>query len=112
LLIFRRQQPQAGAQLDPLSLLENSLKPIYLASLICAATLLSFANAHSEDAGKADTQHASAEHQDFDKIDIHRHGYLTAEDLKGDDYVSKHFTSCNVKHDGHMSREEYGNCHE
>ena len=88
------------------------MKPIYLAPLACAAMFFSFTNAYSDDAGKADTQHASAEHQDFDKIDTHRHGYLTAEDLKGDDYISKNFTSCNLKHDGHMSREEYDNCHE
>jgi hypothetical protein len=27
-------------------------------------------------------------------------------------YVRKNFAKCNVKHNGHMSREEYDNCHE
>jgi hypothetical protein len=88
------------------------LKPIHLVPLACTAMLLAFTNAYSDDPGKEITQHASAEHQNFDTVDTHRHGYLTAEDLKGDDYVSKNFTSCNVRHDGHMSREEYNNCHE
>jgi hypothetical protein len=33
-------------------------------------------------------------------------------DVKSDDYVSRNFAKCNVKHNGHMSREEYANCHE
>ncbi len=88
------------------------MKPIYLAPLTCAAMLFSFTNAYSEDVGKADSQRASSEHQDFDKVDTDRHGYLTAEDLKGNDYVRRNFARCNVKHDGHISREEYNNCHE
>jgi len=88
------------------------VKPIYLAPLACAAMLLSFTAAYSDDVGRADTQNASAGHRDFDKVDSHRHGYLTSKDVKADDYVSKNFAKCNVKHDGHMSREEYTNCHE
>jgi hypothetical protein len=88
------------------------LKPIYLAPLACAAMLFAFTTAYSDDVGRADKQNASAGHPDFDKVDTHRHGYLTSEDLKGDDYISKNFARCNVKHDGHMSREEYTNCHE
>jgi hypothetical protein len=26
--------------------------------------------------------------------------------------VSKNFAKCNLTHDGHMTREEYANCHE
>jgi hypothetical protein len=54
----------------------------------------------------------SSTHQDFDTVDTHRHGYLTSEDVKQDDWVSKNFAKCNLKRDGHMSREEYANCHE
>jgi hypothetical protein len=88
------------------------VKPIYLAPLACAAMLFSFTTAHSDDAGRVDMQHAPAAHRDFDKVDTQRHGYLTSKDVKGDDYISKNFASCNVKHDGRMSREEYDNCHE
>jgi hypothetical protein len=88
------------------------LKSIYLAPLACAAMLFGFTTAYSDDVGRADTQKESTGHPDFDKVDTHRHGYLTSEDLKGDAYISKNFAKCNVKHDGHMSREEYSNCHE
>jgi hypothetical protein len=74
--------------------------------------LFAFANAYSDDVGKTDTPRASATHPDFDKVDTHKHGYLTSRDVKNDDYVSKNFAKCNVKHNGHMSREEYANCHE
>jgi hypothetical protein len=26
--------------------------------------------------------------------------------------VSKNFAKCNLTHDGHMTREDYANCHE
>jgi hypothetical protein len=26
--------------------------------------------------------------------------------------VSKNFAKCNLTHDGHMTRQEYANCHE
>lgn len=45
-------------------------------------------------------------------VDANKHGYLTSKDVKGDDYVRRNFAKCNVKHNGHMSREEYDNCHE
>jgi hypothetical protein len=88
------------------------LKSIYLAPLACTAMLFAFTTAYSDDAPRADTHNASAEHSDFDKVDTHRHGYLTSEDVKADEYTHKNFAKCNVKHDGHMSRDEYTNCHE
>lgn len=88
------------------------MKSIYLAPVACAAMLFAFATAQSDEVGKADTRDAAATHPDFDKVDTHRHGYLTSNDIKNDDYISKNFARCNVKHDGRMSREEYSNCHE
>ena len=73
--------------------------------------LFAFANAYSDDVERTHAHNASAAHPDFDKVDTQRHGYLTSRDIKNDDYVSKHFARCNVKRDGHMSREEYSNCH-
>jgi hypothetical protein len=82
-----------------------------LASLVTAALLFACAPAYSADDGKNDAQRETT-HRDFDTVDTHRHGYLTANDVKSDEYVRKNFARCNVKHDGHMSREEYANCHE
>ena len=62
--------------------------------------------------GKNDAHRETTTHRDFDTVDTHKHGYLTSEDVKSDEYVRKHFAKCNVKHNGHMSREEYANCHE
>jgi hypothetical protein len=88
------------------------LKSTYLASLTCAALLLACTAAYSDDANKGDTQRAQTTHPDFNTVDTQRHGYLTSDDVKNDDYVRKNFDKCNVKHNGHMSREEYANCHE
>jgi hypothetical protein len=91
---------------------ENILKSAYFASLSCAAMLFACAAAYSDDAHKDDMQRTPTTHPDFKTVDTHRHGYLTSDDVKNDDYVSKNFDRCNVKHDGHMSRKEYANCHE
>ena len=87
------------------------MKLTQLASLACAALLFACATASADD-GKNDAQRETTTHRDFDTVDTHKHGYLTSADVKSDDYVSKHFAKCNVKHNGHMSREEYDNCHE
>ena len=83
------------------------MKSTYFASLTCAAMLFGCAAAYSDDMQRAPTTHP-----DFNTVDTHRHGYLTTDDVKNDDYVSKNFDRCNLKHDGHMSRKEYANCHE
>jgi hypothetical protein len=87
------------------------LKSTQLASLACAALLFACATAYADD-GKNDGQRETTTHRDFDTVDTHKHGYLTSRDVKSDDYVRKNFAKCNVKHNGHMSREEYTNCHE
>jgi hypothetical protein len=91
---------------------ENILKSTYFASLTCATMLFACAAAYSDDANKDDMQRAPTTHRAFNTVDTHRHGYLTPDDVKNDEYVSKNFDRCNVKHDGHMSRKEYANCHE
>jgi hypothetical protein len=88
------------------------LKSTQFASLACAALLFTCGAAYSADDGKNDAQRAPITHRDFDTVDTHKHGYLTSADVKSDEYVSKNFAKCNVKHNGHMSREEYANCHE
>jgi hypothetical protein len=86
------------------------LKSTQLASLACAALLFACATASADD-GKNDAQREVTTHRDFDTVDSHKHGYLTSADVKSDEYVRKNFAKCNVKHNGHMSREEYANCH-
>jgi hypothetical protein len=94
------------------SLGENILKSTQLASLACAALLFASAAAYSADDGKNDAKRETPTHRDFDTVDTYKHGYLTSRDVKSDEYVRKNFAKCNVKHNGHMSREEYANCHE
>jgi hypothetical protein len=91
---------------------ENILKSTYFAALGCATLLFACAAAYSDDANKGDMPRAATQRPAFNTVDTHRHGYLTSDDVKNDDYVSKNFDKCNVKHDGHMSRKEYANCHE
>ena len=91
---------------------EHILKSTLLASLTCAALVFACAAAYSADDGKEDAQRQTTTHRDFDTVDSHKRGYLTSDDVKGDAYVSKNFAKCNVKHNGHMSRKEYANCHE
>jgi hypothetical protein len=88
------------------------LKSKQLASLACAALLFACTAAYSADDGKNDAQRETTTHRDFDKVDTHRRGYLTSDDVKSDEYVRRNFAKCNARHDGHMSREEYANCHE
>jgi hypothetical protein len=88
------------------------LKSTRFVSLTCTALLFAGAAAFSADEAKNDGQREVAAHRDFDTVDTHKHGYLTSGDVKSDDYVSRNFAKCNVKHNGHMSREEYANCHE
>jgi hypothetical protein len=92
--------------------LENILTSTQLASLAGAALLFICTAAYSADDGKTDVQRETSTHRDFDTVDTHKHGYLTAHDVKSDEYVRKNFAKCNVKHNGHMSREEYDSCHE
>ena len=88
------------------------MKSTQFVSLACAVLFLAAGAAYSADEGKTDGKREPTTHRDFDTVDTHKHGYLTSRDVKRDDYVRKNFAKCNVKHDGHMSREEYDHCHE
>lgn len=83
-----------------------------LASFAGAALLIACAAAYSADDGKTDAQRKTTTHRDFDTIDTHKHGYLTARDAKSDEYVRNNFAKCSLKHNGHTSREKYANCDE
>jgi hypothetical protein len=53
---------------------------------------------------------ASAARPDFDTLDAKKKGALTADDVKGNKWVSQNFTRCDSNHDGTLSREEYAAC--
>ena len=88
------------------------MKSTQIVSLACAVLLLAAGAAYSADEGKNDAKRDTTTHRDFDTFDTHKHGYITSREVRKNDYVRKHFSKCNVKHDGHMSREEYDHCHE
>ena len=48
----------------------------------------------------------------FNTLDTKKNGYLTADDVKGNKWLSKNFAKCDTDHDGQLSREEYANCHQ
>jgi hypothetical protein len=50
-------------------------------------------------------------HPDFDSLDTGKKGYLTAHNVKSHRWLSKNFKKCNLSHDGHLTRDEYTNCH-
>jgi hypothetical protein len=85
---------------------ENTLKSIYLAPLTCAALLLACANAYSDGVEIGDANRITPMHRDFDTVDTHHRGYVTSQDVKDDDWISRNFVKCNVKQDGHTRREE------
>jgi hypothetical protein len=46
----------------------------------------------------------------FNTLDASKAGALTANDVKGNKWLSKNFTRCDTNHDGSLSREEYAAC--
>jgi hypothetical protein len=54
--------------------------------------------------------HNPGSRQDFDRLDAHKHGYLTLDDVKGDLWLSRNFGRCNVSHTGHMTWDEFSGC--
>jgi hypothetical protein len=49
-------------------------------------------------------------HQDFNRLDTHKRGYLSADDVKGDIWLSRNFSRCNLGHDGHLTWPEFSAC--
>lgn len=54
--------------------------------------------------------HLAAARPDFNTLDAAKSGALTADDVKGNEWLSKNFTRCDTNHDGGLSREEYAVC--
>jgi len=51
-------------------------------------------------------------HREFDQWDPDSRGYLTSDDVRNDEWLSKNFERCNVSRTGRLTREEYNNCPE
>jgi hypothetical protein len=105
------------------------MKSTYLAPLVYAALLLGGANAYAQTSSTSPGDRAAIENDSgsankgnmtrgdhapktFDAWDTKKHGYLTADDVKSDGYLRSNFARCNLSRDGHMSQQEYGNCHD
>jgi hypothetical protein len=53
---------------------------------------------------------AAVERPDFNTLDAKKLGYLTADDVSNQVWLSKNFARCNVSHDGHLTSQEYAKC--
>jgi hypothetical protein len=62
-------------------------------------------------ANKGQAQDTPQMRPDFDTLDTGKKGYLTAHDVKSHQWLRKHFTKCDLNHDGHLTQDEYANCH-
>jgi hypothetical protein len=49
-------------------------------------------------------------HRDFNRLDTRKRGYLTANDVRSDIWLSRNFIRCNLGHDGHLTWPEYSAC--
>jgi hypothetical protein len=54
--------------------------------------------------------HLPGSRQDFDRLDARKHGYLTVDDVKGDLWLTRNFSRCNVSHTGRMTWDEFSGC--
>jgi EF hand len=54
--------------------------------------------------------YASAAHPDFNTLDTTKKGALTADEVKGDSWLSTNFSRRDLNHDGTLSRQEYAAC--
>ena len=59
---------------------------------------------------KSDMQHGDGMRPGFKSMDTNKNGHLIADDIKGDQWLSKSFCRCDSNHDGPMSQTEYSNC--
>jgi hypothetical protein len=61
-------------------------------------------------ANQSGTKLASAARPDFNTLDTTKRGKLTADDVKGNKWLSQNFTRCDTDHDGTLSSAEYAAC--
>ena len=64
----------------------------------------------NSNANHSGTKLASAARPDFKTLDTAKRGALTADDVKGNKWLSQNFTRCDLDHDGTLSSEEYAAC--
>jgi hypothetical protein len=104
------------------------MKSTPLIPLTCTALLFAGASAFAQSDSNTSTDrssttnvttttsstslHIAGTRDDFDRMDVKNHGYLTSGDVKSDKWLKHNFARCNVKGNGRMSWDEYSNCHE
>jgi hypothetical protein len=54
--------------------------------------------------------HVPGSRQDFDRLDTRKRGYLTADDVKSDIWLSRNFSRCNQSHTGRLTWDEFSGC--
>jgi hypothetical protein len=60
---------------------------------------------------KGHMQQGTGARPHFNTLDDNNNGYLTAHDVKSNKWFAKNFARCDSDHDGHLSQQEYANCH-
>ena len=65
-------------------------------------------NGSAKDSGM---KQANASRPAFSTLDTKNKGRLTPDDVKGNQWLSKNFSTCDTDHDGTLSRAEYDACH-
>ena len=59
---------------------------------------------------KAGMKQAMATRPSFNSLDAKKKGSLTADDVKGNKWLSSNFSRCDTDHDGTLNRKEYSAC--
>ena len=59
---------------------------------------------------KAGMKQAMATRPSFNSLDTQKKGSLTADDVKGNKWLSSNFSRCDTDHDGTLNRKEYSAC--
>jgi hypothetical protein len=67
-------------------------------------------NGTAKDSGM-NMKQANAGRPAFSTLDTKNKGHLTADDVKGNQWLSKNFSKCDTDHDGTLDRAEYNTCH-
>src|SRR5665213_2255782 len=50
---------------------------------------------------------AVVSHPDFKTLDVNNRGYLTADDVKANKWLTTNFSRCDANHDGRLSQQEF-----